>query len=151
VERVPSTANASGTVQTAKNWAKTWTETRKRLTGAKTWNVYRQRPTRPERCKQLKTGRKRGRKRETGEPERSPTERVPSTANSSGTVQTAENWAKTWTETRKRLTGAKTWNVSRQWPTRPERCKQLKTGRKQLKTGRKQLKTGRKRGRKREN
>jgi hypothetical protein len=42
-KRVPSTPNASGTVQTAENWAKTaenwakpWSETRKRLTGAKT-------------------------------------------------------------------------------------------------------------------
>ena len=36
VKRVPSTPNASGTVQTAENWAKTaenWAETRKRLTG----------------------------------------------------------------------------------------------------------------------
>jgi hypothetical protein len=66
-------ANASGTVQTAENWAKTaenwaktaenwaktWTETRKLKTGENTWNVSRKRPTRPERCKQLKTGRKR--------------------------------------------------------------------------------------------
>jgi hypothetical protein len=43
VKRVPSTPNASGTVQTAENWAKIaenwakpWSETRKRLTGAKT-------------------------------------------------------------------------------------------------------------------
>ena len=35
VKRVPSTPNASGTVQTAENWAKTWTVTRKRLTGTK--------------------------------------------------------------------------------------------------------------------
>jgi hypothetical protein len=39
VKRVPSTPNASGTMQTAENWAKTWTETRKPCTGAK--NVER--------------------------------------------------------------------------------------------------------------
>jgi len=103
-----------GTVETAENLAKTLKETRK--LGQHVRNCENRRKLGEKTDGSLKTVNR-------GEN----VERVPSTPNASGTVhpaenlaKTAENWAKTRTETRKRLTGAKTWNVSRQRSARPE-------------------------------